>query len=395
MKVSARVSNIKPSATIGMATKAKELKKQGKDVISFALGEPDFPTPAFICEAATRAMDEGHTKYTAAAGTDRLKEAVATAVERDLGLPTAPAQVAISNGAKHSLTNVFATLLDPGDHVLLPAPYWVSYADLIEVFDGTYTEIPGSAGRDFVPDIADIEAAITDRTVAVLINSPSNPSGGVWDQESIEALADMACRRDLTIISDEIYKHIMYDGRTHHSPAQVSDEARARTLIVDGVAKTYSMTGWRIGWLVGPEDFVKATGKLQSQMTSCPNAIAQEAAADALLGPQTCVEEMRAEFARRRDVIVGLLNGINGISCPTPSGAFYAFPDVTGLAGKTLRGHELTDSLAISEYLLQEALVSTVPGSAFGFEGHIRLSFACSTEEIQEGCQRIAEATAD
>ncbi|HJN17328.1 MAG TPA: pyridoxal phosphate-dependent aminotransferase [Armatimonadota bacterium] len=394
MKISQRVQNIAPSATIAMATKAKQMVKDGQDVISFALGEPDFPTPAHICEAADAAMAAGHTKYTAASGTDRLKNAIAAATERDLGLATKSTEVAISNGAKHTLTNVFATLLDPGDHVVLPAPYWVSYAELIGLFGGTWTEVAGSAERDFVPEISAIEAAITDKTVAILFNSPNNPSGAVWDPEVIEALADLAVRRDITIISDEIYKHIMYDGRKHASPAQYGDEARKRTLIVDGVAKTYAMTGWRIGWLVGPEDFVKATGKLQSQMTSCPNTIAMEAAADALDASQDCVEEMRAEFAKRRDLIVGLLNDIPGVECRTPGGAFYAFPDVSSYYGKTVGGCEITGSLAMCEYLLTNALISTVPGDAFGTDDFIRLSFACSDDEIIEGCKRLKDALA-
>ncbi|MBM3497853.1 MAG: pyridoxal phosphate-dependent aminotransferase [Armatimonadetes bacterium] len=394
MRLSERVSRMKPSATMAMDAKAKDMVAEGKDVLSFALGEPDFPTPPDVCEAGIQAIRGGHTKYTPASGTVRLKKAICAAAERDLGLTVTPAEICVGNGAKHILADIFGAMVNPGDHVILVAPYWVSYADLIELFDGTFTAVEAPADRDFVPDIAAIEAAVTDRTIAVLINSPSNPSGGVFAQEDIAALADVAVRRNLTIISDEIYKHILFDGRAHFSPAMVSEEARKRTIIVDGVSKTYSMTGWRIGWSIAPADFTKGLGTLQSQMTSNPNSIAQEAAADALLGPQDAVEAMRAEFGQRRDVIVGLLNAIPGVSCRRPGGAFYAFPDVSSYFGKTLRGRKIETSTDMSMYLLDEGLVSTVPGDAFGVTDNIRLSFACSTEDIRRGCERIAEALA-
>lgn len=395
MRLSNRVARMKPSATLAMDARAKEMASAGKDVLSFALGEPDFPTPESVCEAGIRAIRNGHTKYTPASGTPRLKKAICAAAERDLGLNVNPEQVCVGNGAKHIIAGVFGSLLDPGDHVILIAPYWVSYADLVELFDGTFTAVEARAERDFVPEIAAVEAAVTDRTVAILINSPSNPTGGVFGRADIEALAELALRKNLLIISDEIYKHIIFDGREHVSPAMISPEVRERTVIVDGVSKTYSMTGWRIGWMIGPEWLTKGVATLQSQMTSNPNSVAQEAAADALLGPQDAVEAMRAEFQRRRDLIVRLLNDIQGITCRTPGGAFYAFPDVSAYLGKTVRGRQLSTSTDVSMYLLEEALVSTVPGEAFGVTNHIRLSFACSMNQIEEGCARIARALGD
>lgn len=395
MKVSQRVQNIAPSATMAMSMRAKQMVKvEKKDVISFALGEPDFPTPDNILQAAARAMDEGHTKYTDPSGVERLKAAIGAATERDLGIAVAPAQVCVSNGAKHVLGNIFSTLLDPGDHVILCAPYWVSYADQIELCDGEWSAVSAPADQEFVPDIDEVEAAVTDRTVAVLVNSPNNPSGAVWDRAAIEALGRLALKRDLTIISDEIYKHIVFDGREHVSPAMLGDEIRERTIIVDGVSKTYSMTGWRIGWLIAREDFAKAAGKLQSQMTSCPNSIAQEAAADALLGPQDAVAAMRGEFERRRDLIFERISAIETLSCRKPGGAFYVFPDVTGLYGRELGGKAIQSDREVGDYLLDHVLVSTVPGVAFGMEGHIRLSFACSRDQIEEGLRRMAEALA-
>ncbi len=394
MKIAARLDSISPSATMAMKIKAEELAKQGKDVLSFAVGEPDFPTPEYICEAARQAIAEGFTKYTAASGITELKEAVVAAIERDLGVSYEPGEVLISNGAKHSLMNVFQTLVEPGDEVIVFAPYWVTYPDQIRFCGGKVKVIMTRGEDDFQPDLEEVRAAVTDRTVALLVNTPCNPSGAVYSREVIEGLAALAIERDLVIISDEIYKHIIFDGAEHVSPATLGDEAKEQTLIIDGVAKSYSMTGWRIGWLVGDRDFVAAAGRLQSQGTSCPNTIAQRAAVEALNGPQDSVEQMRRQFEARRDLVMDRIADIPGVRCSRPRGAFYVFPDVTEHYGRTLGGAKVEDSTAMAEYLLTEGLISTVPGAAFGADDYVRLSFACSTEEIEEGLARLKRTLA-
>ncbi len=392
MKIAARLDSITPSATMVMKIKADELSKQGKDVLSFAVGEPDFATPENICEAARQAMAEGATKYTAASGTPELKEAVVAAIKRDLGVSYEPGQVLVSNGAKHSLMNVFQTLVEPGDEVIILTPYWVTYPDQIRLCGGEPREVVTHWEQDFQPDLARVRAEVTDRTVAILLNTPCNPTGAVYSREVIEGIAELAIERDLVIVSDEIYKHIIFDGAEHISPVTLGDEVKERTLLADGVAKSYSMTGWRIGWLVGDAEFVSAAGRLQSQATSCPNSIAQQAALEALNGPQESVEQMRRQFEARRDLVMERLDDIPGVRCSRPVGAFYAFPDVTEHYGRTLGGAKVEDSTAMCEYLLTEGLISLVPGAAFGADEYVRLSFACSTEEIEEGLARMKRA---
>ncbi len=389
MKISVKAAAIPPSPTIGMNTRAQELKKQGRNVLSFAVGEPDFATPPHIVAAAERAMRDGFTKYTPPAGMPELREAVAEATERELGIACEPAQVVISNGGKHALANIFLTLLNPGDHVIVIAPYWVSYGELIFLAGGWFTAIPTAIEDCFLPALAAIEAALTPRTVALLINSPSNPSGAVLDRPTMEGIAELAQQRDLTIISDEIYKHIIYGGAEHCSPAMLGPKVAARTIIADGVSKTYSMTGWRIGWSVSSPEFAQAVGSLQSQMTSNPCSISQKAALAALTGPQDCVEQFRRTFAARREAIVSSLADLPGVECVSPAGAFYVFPKVEALFGRPFDGAVAGNSLELAELLLGKAEISTVPGSAFGAEGYIRFSFACSTEQIEEGMGRL------
>ncbi|HUS79970.1 MAG TPA: pyridoxal phosphate-dependent aminotransferase [Armatimonadota bacterium] len=394
MKIAQRIGRISPSATMAMKIKADELKAQGKNVLSFAVGEPDFPTPDNVIEAACRAMRAGDTKYTAASGTTQLKQAICDATARDIGVRYQPANVIISNGAKHSLLNIFQALVDAGDEVIIIAPYWVTYPDQIRYSEGEPVVVETSGDNGFQPDLDQVRDAVTPRTVAIVMNSPCNPTGAVYDRETIEGMAQIAVEKDVALISDEIYKHIIFDGAEHISPASTSDEARAQTLIVDGVAKTYAMTGWRIGWFIGDEAVVRAAGRFQGQATSNPNSIAQAATIEALTGPQESVEQMRAEFERRRDFVVERLAEVPGVRCVRPVGAFYAFPNVSEHYGRNLGGSLVDNSDAMCEYLLATGLISCVSGSSFGADDHIRLSFACSMEQLDGGLSRLKQALA-
>jgi len=379
---------------VQLGAKAKEMQDQGLDVISFALGEPDFPTPEHICEAARQALAAGKTKYTPSAGIPELRLAIADTVAADYGIPCTGDQAVVGNGGKHALMNAWQCILEPADEVLILAPYWVSYpaqiglCGAVPVVVNTYTE------NDFQPDLDEVRSLVSDRTAALLINSPSNPSGAVLERSLIEGLAEIAVEADCWIVTDEIYRHILFDGRTHFSPAMVSDEVRERTIILDGASKAYAMTGWRMGWMVAPVEVAKAATRLQGQETSGPNSIAQWAALAGLRGPQDCVAEMRAEFERRRDYIVPALAAIEGVKIGNPGGAFYAFPDVSAHLDGHLshKGVPITDDKAFTTYLLEDALISTVPGSEFGLPGYIRLSFATSMDKIEEGVARLRRA---
>ena len=392
MKISQRADNIQPSATVGMATRAKQMSRQGLDVISFAVGEPDFATPEHICQAAYQAMEAGHTKYTAASGIPELKEAVVARLRAEVGLTYDADQICISNGGKHALTNIWQTLLDEGDEVIVFAPYWVSYAAVIQLCGGRAVTVMTDASRGFQPDPAEVRSAVTPRTVAILVNSPANPTGAIFGQETLQEIAAIAAENDLTIISDEIYRNLIFDGRQHLSIAMLDEETKARTILVDGVSKSYAMTGWRIGWLIGPKEFVGKAGSIQSQETHNPCSVAQYAALAALTGPQDCVAAMCDQYEQRRDFFVEALGQLEGIECNTPPAAFYLFPDISAHLGRSLAGQQIDTSLQLAEYLLEEGLISTVPGSAFGAEGFLRLSFACSVEDIKQGLQRLKTA---
>lgn len=394
MQISDLVAGIAPSPTIAGSTKAKRMQAQGLDVRSFAIGEPDFGTPENILEAARKAMAEQKTKYTPAGGIPQLRQAVCDAALRDIGVEYQPAQVVVGNGGKHALMNIWRTLLNPGDEVIMFAPYWVSYPEQVRLCGAKTVSIVTSGDNDFQPDLDQVRAAVTPNTRAMLINSPSNPSGAVFTQATMEGLAEIACTHDLAIVSDEIYKHLLYDGRQHLTTANMSDELKERTIIADGVAKTYSMTGWRIGWLIAPPAFAKAAENLQSQETSNPNSIAQWASVEALNGPQDSVVEMRAAFAARRDYLVPALNDIPGVKCSMPGGAFYVFPDISAHLGRELGGSTIATSVDLELYLIEQALIATVAGGPFGTEGYIRMSFACGMEDLQEGVKRLREALA-
>lgn len=391
IKVAQRVVSIPPSATMESDRKARAMCAEGKNVLSFAVGEPDFPTPENIIQAARRAMDEQKTKYTNASGIDELKRAICETTQHTLGLSYEPSEVCVSSGAKHSLANIFGTMLDPGDEVIVIAPYWVSYPDLIRLFDGVPVEVATTGADDFQPCVEDIARAITDRTVAIVVNSPNNPTGGVIGADVLTDLAALVVEKDLVLLTDEVYKDILFDGRSHMSPATLPD-MRERTIIIDGVSKSYSMTGWRIGWALGPAGFIRNMSNLQSQMTANPNSIAQWAALEALTGPQDAVRHMCQAFEQRRDYIVAALCDIEGVKCTMPGGAFYVFPDISAYFGKKLGGRDIQSSKDLTDYLLDEAWVSAVPGSGFGAEGYFRISFACSMGQIEEGINRIRRA---
>ncbi len=392
MKFAARVSLIKPSPTLTIQAKANALKAAGRDIIGFGAGEPDFDTPQNIKDAAVRALAAGFTKYTPVGGIDELKDAVSAKLKRDNGLTYKRAEIVISCGAKHSLFNIAQVLFEQGDEVLIPSPYWVSYTDIVYLSGAQPVVITTDVRDNFKLQPAQLEAAITPRTRAIIISSPSNPAGVTYTLQELQALAEVIVRNKIMVVSDDIYEKIIYDGLPFYTLAQLSDELKQLSVVVNGVSKTYSMTGWRIGYAAGAEEVVAAITKYQSQNTSNPTSIAQKAAVEALNGPQESVEMMRTEFQRRRDVIVRKLNAIPGVSCLNPQGAFYVFPNVAAYYGRSFAGKTITNSAEMATYLLDESNVALVPGGDFGHDEHIRLSYATSMEQIERGTDRIGEA---
>ena len=391
MKLSEAVQRIKPSATIAAAAKAQALKQTGVTVYEFTLGEPDFVTPAHIREAAKKAMDAGHTHYTPATGVPELKQAVCNAFQRDYGLQYKPNQIAVSNGAKHSIHNVLAALCGPGDEVIIPAPYWVSYSALVELTGATPVIVSTTEESGFCLSPEQFEAAITPKTKLLMLNNPCNPTGAAYPVETLEALARVAVEHDLLVMSDEIYEKLVYEGSEFRSFATFGDEVARRTIIVSGVSKAYAMTGWRIGWTMAPVELTAAMSKLQSQETSNPCSISQFAAIAALEGPQECVEEMRQEFVKRRAYVLERLHALPNVSFATPGGAFYVFFNVSGYFNKPLQGGKrVNNSSDFCTELLQEAQVALVTGDAFGAPGYVRLSFATSRDIIEAGFDRLA-----
>lgn len=381
--LSNRIQNLRSSATLAINARAIELKKQGIDILKFGTGEPDFDTPDHIKQAAKQALDEGFTKYTAATGIPELKAAVAEKFKRDNSIICAPEDVIISVGGKQALYNIFMALLNSGDEVLLPAPYWVSYADMVMVAEGVVKTIDTRSNR-FKLTAKMVEKAITPKTRALVLNSPSNPTGMVIEKEEILKIAELAQKHQFYIISDEVYEYFLYDSREHFSIGSLP-EMKELVFTVNAVSKTYSMTGWRIGYMTGPRPFIKPIANLQSHSTSNPCSIAQKAALTALTGPQDCVKEMVAEFEKRRDFVYKAFNQIPGLRLEKPEGAFYAFVDISG--------HKINDGFKMTEFLMEQARVAVVPGGAFGNEGNqcIRFSFASSMTDIKEGLKRIKE----
>jgi aspartate aminotransferase len=390
LKTASRLDPIKPSITLAVTAKAAKLKADGIDVISFGAGEPDFDTPDHIKHAAATALEKpkGNVgKYTDVAGIAPLRAAIADELARVHKTKIDPANVLVSTGAKHSLYNLFMALLDDGDEVIIPAPYWVSYPDMVMLAGGKPVIVPTLAEDDFAMTAAQLRAAVTPRTRALVLNNPSNPTGAVYTPAQIAALAEVVVEKNLLVVSDDIYRQLVYGDAVYASIAAVSPELAARTILVDGVSKTYAMTGWRIGYMAGPAPIIKAASKIQGQSTSNPSHVAQLATLAALTGPQDCVEVMRKAFDERRKAIVELLRAIPGVTCREPKGAFYAFPDLSAYVGK-----KHADDVALCDWLVEGAKVAVVPGSGFGAPGHVRLSYACSMENIKEGVRRLHEA---
>ncbi len=380
---------IAPSVTLSIDAKAKDMKQQGLDVVGFGAGEPDFPTPSHICDAAREAIALRLTRYTPSEGTLALRKAICAKFQRDNGLYYTPGEIIVSNGAKHSLFTIFQAILDDGDEVLIPTPCWVSYPEMVRMAGGVPVFVPTTEDDDFVPTKDALAEKITARTKAIIITSPSNPNGSVWSKEALENAADLAKEHDFFIVSDEIYENLLYDGRRHISIASVSEDAKARTFVVNGLSKSYAMTGWRIGYCAGPMDVIKAMGNFQSQATSNPNSIAQHAGVTALTTDQTCVKEMAEEFERRRDYMVEHIGWISGLSCKKPAGAFYVMMNMKALIGHKYKGREIKGSMDFAELLLNEEQVAVVPGVAFEAEGYCRLSYAVSLDDIKKGLDRI------
>ena len=390
--LSQRVKALKPSPTLAVDAKAKAMKAQGIDIVNLSAGEPDFDTPEHIKESAIDAIKSGFTKYTAVAGIPELKRAVAAKMERDYGVTYADDEICVSTGGKQALYNIFQAILDPGDEVVIPVPYWVSYPAMVELAGGVPRLVQTEAEKGFALDLEALEAVIGPRTRAVIINSPSNPTGAAYPRELLQQIAQLALKKGFFIISDDIYDEIRFDGRRPYNPVSVAPEAREWVLCVNGVSKTYAMTGWRIGYLAGNGNVVKAVTKIQSQSTSNPNSIAQKAALAALTGPQECVEEMRRAFKERRDYIMKRLRVMDGVKCVEPQGAFYVFPDCSSYYGAEWSGGTIDGSLALADYLLEEAKVAAVPGIAFGDDRFIRFSYATDLEIIEEGMDRLEQA---
>jgi aspartate aminotransferase len=391
-RISARIGSITESATLAVDAKARAAKAAGRPVISFGAGEPDFPTPDYIVEAAQRACaDPRFHKYSPAAGLPELREAIAAKTRRDSGYQVAPGQVLVTNGGKQAVYTAFATLLDPGDEVLLPTPYWTTYPEAIALAGAVPVPVMTQEQSGYLTSVADLEAQRTDRTKMLVFVSPSNPTGAVYPPELVAEIGRWAAEKGLWVVTDEIYEHLVYGDARFATIATATPELADRCVVLNGVAKTYAMTGWRVGWLIGPPDVVKAASDLQSHLTSNVCNVAQAAALAAVSGDLTAVARMREAFDRRRLLMSGMLNEIPGVVCPTPEGAFYCYPSVKGVLGKELAGRRPATTTELAELLLDEADVAVVPGEAFGTPGYFRLSYALADDDLEEGITRLGK----
>ena len=390
-KLNYRIGLIEPSMTQGISAKAKDMCASGIDVLTFSAGEPDFDTPENIKKAAIKAIEEGFTKYTAAGGINELKDAIIAKEKRKNGLDYKRAEICVSVGAKHSLYNICSVMLEKGDEVIIPAPYWVTYEAIVKINEATPVIVKTKEENNFVLDKHELEKAVTENTKMILLNNPSNPTGATYEKEDLQFIADLAEKHNIWIVSDEIYEDIVFDGYEPVSIATLSEYAKEKTLIVNGMSKSYSMTGWRIGYTCGDAQIISAMTKLQSQSTSNPTSIAQIAAVEALNGSQDSVAMMREKFEERRDYIVKALNEMDNISCVKPKGAFYVFPNVSKYYGKEYNGRKINNSMDFSMVLLEEANVAVVPGIAFGDDDFVRISYATDLDTIKRGMQALKE----
>jgi aspartate aminotransferase len=390
--LSNRAKSLRPSPTLAINSKAKAMQAQGIQVISFGAGEPDFDTPQNIKEAAKKAIDDGFTKYTPVGGIDELKDAIMSKFRRDSHITYKRSEILVSCGGKHSFYNLAQAIFDQGDEVIIPAPYWVSYPPMVALAGGTPVIVETAEKNEFKITPDDLKKAVTPKTKALIINSPSNPTGSAYSKKDLEKIAEIAVSKSFFVISDEIYEKIVYDGFQLTSIASLSEEMKKKTIIVHGVAKTYAMTGWRIGYTAGPEEIISAMNNIQSQSTSNPTSIAQKASVEALAGPQDEVGKMVSAFAQRRNYIVDRLNKMPGVSCYKPAGAFYVFPNFSSYYGKSYQGKKIENSTHLADFFLDVARVAVVPGVEFGADPFERLSYATSMEDIKEGMNRIEEA---
>ena len=389
-KLANRVHKVQPSFTLQMATRAAEMRAEGIDVINFSVGEPDFNTPSHIIAAGKKAMDDGFTKYTAGPGMIEFRKAICEKLERENGITYEPADILVSNGEKQSLYNVCQALFDEGDEVVVFRPYWVSFPEFVRLADAEPVLVETIAENNFEPDYNDLKNKLSPNIKGVILNSPSNPTGGIWREEAILRLLRIAKENNWVVISDECYERLVYDGEfVSTEKLNRQHQIAANVVTCLSLSKTYAMTGWRIGYAAGPRKIIKAMSKIQGQATSCANSIGQKAGIEALAGDQSCVEDMKAAFRERRDFIVKLMNDLPGVTCAVPGGAFYVFPDFSPYLGKVANGQKLKDTFDISEYILGCANVVTVPGDGFGAPGHIRFSYATSTDIIEKGIERV------